>query len=72
MSKIVIIWNSVVSLLKIITSFTKTKKDDQVLEKLDYIIEQVSSVSEDDVAKLKQVSKDTLTSLKEIKEVLKK
>ena len=72
MGKILIIWNSVVSLLKIITSFTKTKKDDQVLEKIDYIIEQVSSVSEDDVAKLKQVSKDTLTSLKEIKEVLKK
>lgn len=72
MSKLLIVWNSVVSLLKIITSFTKTKKDDQVLEKLDYIIEQVSSVSENDVAKLKQVSKDTLTTLKEIKEVLKK
>lgn len=72
MSKLLIVWNSLVSLLKIITSFTKTKKDDQVLEKIDYIIEQVSSVSEEDVAKLKQVSKDTITSLKEIKEVLKK
>ena len=31
MSKFLIVWNAIISLAKIVTSFTKTKKDEQVV-----------------------------------------
>ena len=72
MSKFLIVWNALISLAKIITSFTKTKKDEQVVEKLDDIVSNCTSITEQDVAKIKQVTKENVETLKEIKEVIKK
>lgn len=72
MSKFLIVWNALISLAKIITSFTKTKKDEQVVEKLDNIVSNCTSITEQDVAKIKQVTKENVETLKEIKEVIKK
>lgn len=72
MSKFLIIWNALISLAKIITSFTKTKKDEQVVEKLDDIVSNCTSITEQDVAKIKQVTRENVETLKEIKEVIKK
>lgn len=72
MSKFLIVWNAIISLAKIITSFTKTKKDEQVVEKLDDIVSNCTSITEQDVAKIKQVAKENVETLKEIKKVIKK
>lgn len=72
MSKFLIVWNALISLAKIITSFTKTKKDEQVVEKLDDIVSNCTSITEQDVAKIKQVTKENIETLKEIKKVIKK
>lgn len=72
MSKFLIVWNALISLAKIITSFTKTKKDEQVVEKLDDIVSNCTTITEQDVAKIKQVTKENVETLKEIKEVIKK
>lgn len=72
MSKFLIVWNAIISLAKIITSFTKTKKDEQVVEKLDDIVSNCTSITEQDVAKIKQVTKENVETLKEIKKVIKK
>lgn len=72
MSKFLIVWNALISLAKIVTSFTKTKKDEQVVEKLDDIVSNCTSITEQDVAKIKQVTKENVETLKEIKEVIKK
>lgn len=72
MSKFLIVWNALISLAKIITSFTKTKKDEQIVEKLDDIVSNCTSITEQDVAKIKQVTRENVETLKEIKEVIKK
>lgn len=72
MSKFLIVWNALISLAKIVTSFTKTKKDEQVVEKLDDIVSNCTSITNEDVAKIKQVTKENVKTLKEIKEVIKK
>lgn len=72
MSKFLIVWNALISLAKIITSFTKTKKDEQIVEKLDDIVSNCTTITEQDVAKIKQVTKENVETLKEIKEVIKK
>lgn len=72
MSKFLIVWNAIISLAKIVTSFTKTKKDEQVVEKLDDIVSNCTSITEQDVAKIKQVTKENVETLKEIKKVIKK
>lgn len=72
MSKFLIVWNALISLAKIVTSFTKTKKDEQVVEKLDDIVSNCTSITDEDIAKIKQVTKENVETLKEIKEVIKK
>lgn len=72
MSKFLIVWNALISLAKIVTSFTKTKKDEQVVEKLDDIVSNCTSITDKDIAKIKQVAKENVETLKEIKEVIKK
>lgn len=72
MSKFLIIWNAIMTVAKVITRFTKTKKDEQVVEKLDNIVSNCATISEEDVAKVKEVTKKNLDTAKEIKEILKK
>lgn len=72
MSKFLIVWNALISLAKIVTSFTKTKKDEQIVEKLDDIVSNYTTITNEDVAKIKQVTKENVETLKEIKEVIKK
>jgi hypothetical protein len=72
MSKFLIIWNAIVTVAKVITRFTKTKKDEEVVEKLDDIVENCATITEEDVAKLKEVTKKNVEKAKEIKNVLKK
>ena len=72
MSKFLIIWNAVISIASFITKFTKTKKDEKNVEKLDNIVTNCTTISEQDVAKVKEVTKKNLNTAKEIKEILKK
>ena len=72
MSKFLIIWNAVISIASFITKFTKTKKDEQIVEKLDNIVSNCTTITEEDVAKVKEVTKRNLNTAKEIKEILKK
>lgn len=72
MSKFLIVWNALISLVKIVTSFTKTKKDEQIVEKLDDIVFNCTTITDEDIAKIKQVTKENVETLKEIKEVIKK
>lgn len=72
MSKFLIVWNALMSLAKIVTSFTKTKKDEQIVEKIDDIVSNCTSITEQDVTKIKKVAKENVETLKEIKEVIKK
>lgn len=72
MSKFLIIWNAIISIARFVTKFTKTKKDEQVVEKLDSIVSNYATISEEDVAKLKEITKKNLNTAKEIKKILKK
>lgn len=72
MSKFLIIWNAIMTVAKVITRFTKTKKDEQVVEKIDNIVSNCATISEEDVAKVKEVTKKNINTAKEIKEILKK
>ena len=72
MSKFLIIWNAIVSIASFVTKFTKTKKDEQVVEKLNNIVSNCATISEEAVAKVKDVTKKNLNTAKEIKEILKK
>lgn len=72
MSKFLVIWNAIMSIAKFITKFTKTKKDEQIVEKLDDIVSNCATIKEEDVAKVKEVTKKNLNTAKEIKEILKK
>lgn len=72
MSKFLIIWNAIVSIASFVTKFTKTKKDEQVVEKLDNIVSNCATISKEDVAKVTEVTKKNLNTAKEIKEILKK
>lgn len=72
MSKFLIIWNTIISIARFVTKFTKTKKDEQVVEKLDSIVSNYTTISEEDVAKLKEITKKNLNTAKEIKKILKK
>lgn len=72
MSKFLIIWNAIISVASFVTKFTKTKKDEQIVEKLDSIVSNCTTITEEDVAKVKEVTKKNLNTAKEIKEILKK
>ena len=72
MSKFLIIWNAIISIASLVTKFTKTQKDEQIVEKLDNIVSNCTTISEQDVAKVKEVTKKNLNTAKEIKEILKK
>ena len=72
MSKFLIIWNAIISIASFVTKFTKTKKDEQIVEKLDNIVSNCTTITEQDVAKVKEVTKKNLNTAKEIKEILKK
>lgn len=72
MSKFLIIWNAIISIASLVTKFTKTKKDEQIVEKLDNIVSNCATISEQDVVKVKEVTKKNLNTAKEIKEILKK
>ena len=72
MSKFLIIWNAIISIASFVTKFTKTKKDEQIVEKLDNIVSNCATINEQDVAKVKEVTKKNLNTAKEIKEILKK
>lgn len=71
MSKFLVIWNAIMSIAKFVTKFTKTKKDEQVVEKLDEIVSNCATIKEEDVAKIKDVTKANVEKVKEIKKVLK-
>lgn len=71
MSKFLVIWNAITSIASFITKFTKTKKDEQVVEKLNEIVTNCASITEEDVAKIKDVTKTNVQKVKEIKNVLK-
>ena len=53
MSKFLIIWNAIISIASLVTKFTKTKKDEQIVEKLDNIVSNCATISEQDVVKVK-------------------
>lgn len=72
MSKFLIIWNAIISIASFVTKFTKTKKDEQIVEKLDNIVSNCATITEQDVVKVKEVTKKNLNTAKEIKEILKK
>lgn len=72
MTKFLVIWNAIMSVAKFVTKFTKTTKDEQIVEKLDNIVSNCATISEEDVAKIKNVTKKNLNTAKEIKKILKK
>ena len=71
MSKFLIIWNAIISIASLVTKFTKTNKDEQIVEKLDNIVSNCATISEQDVAKVKEITKTNLNTAKVSKETLK-